>query len=268
MKFYVCNSNRDTLTTAIQLYPSCVDGAWVDIEYDLSAFAGQTVKLMWWHYYAGATACNVCYYCLNDIIVYQIPDIEAPVIDFIAGNSAEPNEDMNLNLQFNDNSDIESVTADYSIEGDNGAITLTPVKGTFNYTGTILAKDHECNGSISFKIVDGVGNETVSGGHAIIWAVGGGGVLSAPNNVVITQPTSSTISITWDLVEGATGYKVYSSTDPYGTFTEDTTGTFTESRKWEKTIDGTIYFYYVVATNALKKEEEDNFSLKIGHRVK
>ena len=257
IKFYVCDVNRVRLTAPLILYP--VNGQWTDFEYDLTPFAGQTIKLQWWHYYAGTTCGNTFYY-IDDVLVYTTPDTSAPAIDFIAGNSADIDEDMNLNLGFNDNSGISSVTADYSIEGDSNTITLSPVKGTYNYSGTIPARDHMCEGSITFRIKDSVGNETVSSGHSISWGIGG--ILTAPENVVVSQPTSTTISITWDIVDGATSYKVFSSTDPYGTFTEDSTGTFTESRKWEKTIDGNKYFYYVIATNPTKfdveaiKEEE------------
>ncbi|MBU4486270.1 MAG: hypothetical protein KKD38_05025 [Candidatus Delongbacteria bacterium] len=250
----VCNVAGTPLTTTQMLGP--INGGWTNIVYDLSSFAGQTIKLHWNHLYTkGITGFPYSTtYLVDNVLVYSIPDMECPNIDFIAGNTADIDEDMNLNIGFNDNSGISSVTANYTIDGSSGSLTLYPVKGSFNYTGTIPAKDHECAGSISFKITDSVGNETVSGGHAITWAIGGG-VLAAPVNVVIAKPTSTTISITWDIVDGATGYKVYSSTDPYGTFTEDTTGTFTESRKWEKTIAGNKYFYYVVAVNAVKKEE-------------
>lgn len=264
MKFYVCNTSNTPISSVVELYPLTVYGTWVDVVYDVTAYAGQSIKFQWWHYYSGTASCNNTYFCIDDIAVLREPDLEAPAIDFIAGNSADIDADMNLNIGFNDNSGIGSVTADYSIEGDNNSITLSPVKGTYNYTGTIPARDHICEGSITFKIKDSVGNETVSAGHSISW--GTGSILTAPENVVITQPTSTTISITWNIVDGATSYKVYSSTDPYGTFTEDTTGTFTESRKWEKTIDGNKYFYYVVAVNALKKEEDEIAKVLLGNK--
>ncbi|MCG2759707.1 MAG: matrixin family metalloprotease, partial [Candidatus Delongbacteria bacterium] len=50
IKFYVCDENRVRLTAPLILYP--VNGQWTDFEYDLTPFAGQTIKLQWWHYYA------------------------------------------------------------------------------------------------------------------------------------------------------------------------------------------------------------------------
>jgi len=244
------NDNQITFNPAL----ATVASSWIDVEYDLSSYAGQTIKLNWKHHYSSTTTyCENTQFAIDDVKVFHIPDMDSPNIDFIAGNVADLNEDMNLTLQFNDNSGIESVTADYSIEEDSNTITLYPVKGTYNYTGIIPARDHECNGSISYRIVDSVGNETVSGGHGIYWALSGGGTLSAPENVVITTD-DTTIALTWDIVDGATGYKVYSSVDPYGTFAEDSTGTFTESRKWEKAFDGNKYFYYIIATDGAKEE--------------
>ncbi|MFA7123175.1 MAG: hypothetical protein WC212_03985, partial [Candidatus Delongbacteria bacterium] len=248
---YDQNDNQITFNPAL----ATVASSWIDVEYDLSSYAGQTIKLNWKHHYSSTTTyCENTQFAIDDVKVFQIPDMDSPNIDFIAGNVADLNEDMNLTLQFNDNSGIESVIADYSIEEDNNTITLYPVKGTYNYTGVIPARDHECNGSISYRIVDSVGNETVSGGHCIYWALSGGGILSAPENVVITTENDSTIALTWDIVDGAIGYKVFSSLDPYGSFAEDSTGTFTESRKWEKAFDGNKYFYYIIATDGAKEE--------------
>jgi hypothetical protein len=251
--FDVCNAAGTPLTTTQMLGPTY--NLWIDINYDLSNYSGQTIKLRWNHSYAGGSVyCNSTNYALDDILVYTLPDTNAPLIDYFAGNSAELNEDMNLSLGFNDDSEVGDVTADYTIDGESGSVTLNPPKYSYTYTGMIPAKDHACSGTIVFKVTDSVGNETISSPYGIYWAEGGG-ILTAPENVVITQPTSTTVSITWDLVPGATSYKVFSSADPYGSYIEDTTGSFTESRKWEKTIDGNKYFYYVIAVNAVKKNE-------------
>lgn len=259
--FYITDAAGSALTPVTKIIST--KDQWVNFTYDVSQFSGQTIKLKWHNYYQSSVKCKYTAYCVDDVLVYSIPDTEGPRIDYISGTNAELNENMNLNLGFNDASGIEEVTADYSIDGSSGSLTLTPTKTNFNYAGTISAKDHECSGTITFKIRDSIGNETISSPYSICWAEEFP-ILSVPENVVITALNDSTESITWDLVVGATSYKVYSSTDPYGTFTEDTTGSFTESRKWEKIIDGNKYFYYVIAVNALKKEdslfEEADFS--------
>ncbi|MGD9707313.1 MAG: amidase domain-containing protein [Candidatus Delongbacteria bacterium] len=250
----ICDSGGTPIVEDILLPKST--SSWWHYNYDLSRFSGQTISIRLNNYHNfNPNYVIFTRYDIDNFLIYAIPDMEGANIDFISGNSAEINEDMSLLIQFNDTSGIGSVTADYSIEEDSNTITLYPVKGTYNYTGLIPARDHECIGSISFRIKDSVGNETVSSGHSIGWAIGGGGLLTAPQNVLMTVVNNSTLTITWDIVDGATGYKVYTSLDPYGSFTEDTTGTFTSSREWQKTFDGNKYFYYVVATNAVKKEE-------------
>lgn len=254
--FNIYDVAGNALTSSTKV--NAVKGQWTNFTYDLSQFAGQTIKIRWHNFYQNfSVKCNSTVFCLDNVLVYSTPDMEGPNIDFIAGNTADIDEDMNLTLQFNDNSGIDGVTANYSIESDNDTITLYPVKGTYNYTGTISARDHECNGSILFKIKDSVGNETISSSYNINWIEGGGYILSAPVNVLISTPNDSTAAITWDIVPGAIDYKVYSSLDPYGTFAEDSTGTFTESRKWEKVIADDKYFYYIIATDGAKKKQLD-----------
>ena len=252
-QFYLSirNAQDVSIFNATNFY---IEDYWTIITFDLTEFAGETIYLRFINYYSGSQLCKETTFALDNIFVYSVPDTEGPNIDFIAGNTADIDEDMNLTLEFNDASGINGVTADYSIESDSDTITLYPVKGTYNYTGSISARDHECGGVISFKIKDSVGSETVSSLYPINWVSGGGYVLSAPENVQIVTENDSTSVVTWDIVPGATGYKVYSSLDPYGTFAEDSTGTFTESRKWEKVIDGDKYFYYIIATDAASKE--------------
>ncbi|NOR46364.1 MAG: hypothetical protein GQ534_12335, partial [Candidatus Delongbacteria bacterium] len=74
--------------------------------------------------------------------------------------------------------------------------------------------------------------------------------LTTPANVSITE-NATNVTITWDTVAGASSYKVYSSVDPYGTFTEDTTGSF-NGEEWVAPMTVNKLFYYVVATDVSK----------------
>ena len=66
-----------------------------------------------------------------------------------------------------------------------------------------------------------------------------------PQNVTITI-IGTNVQISWDAVPEATSYKIYSDSDPYGTFpTEEWTGTETS---WSDAVD-TKKFYYVTALN-------------------
>ena len=69
--------------------------------------------------------------------------------------------------------------------------------------------------------------------------------LTAPQNVV-TSVSSGTLTLNWSAVPHANSYKIYSSTTPYGTFAEDTTGTFAGS-SWSTSIVNAKKFYKVTA---------------------
>jgi hypothetical protein len=77
--------------------------------------------------------------------------------------------------------------------------------------------------------------------------------LYSPSNLVIANENPN-IRLTWSPVSGASEYKVYSSEDPYGTFTEDTSGTF-DGEEWLAPISTSRLFYYVVAVNENMKEK-------------
>ncbi|MDA3837875.1 MAG: amidase domain-containing protein [Candidatus Delongbacteria bacterium] len=248
--FDVCDASGNPLGETEML--NTANREWLDFNYDLSPYSGQTIKLRWHHNYNNpASSCNSTTYALDDIIVYAIPDMDSPDIDFVFGNSAFVDEDMILNLEFNDESDISSAVADYTIEGDSGTITLTPTKDSYNYTGTILARNHECNGDIVFTIEDIVGNEIISDTYSITWS-GTSSILTAPENVQITMENDSTVTLDWDTVVEASEYKIYVSEDPYGGFTLDTLGTFTASTQWQKSVEIDKKFYYIVAANTSK----------------
>ncbi|MCD4819251.1 MAG: choice-of-anchor J domain-containing protein [Candidatus Cloacimonetes bacterium] len=79
--------------------------------------------------------------------------------------------------------------------------------------------------------------------------------LSAPINVQISND-GIYVKINWDAVTGASAYKVYSSIDPNGTFTEDTTGSFTGLR-WVTANPAVDTFYYVTAYSADRKTDKE-----------
>lgn len=67
-----------------------------------------------------------------------------------------------------------------------------------------------------------------------------------PMNVTI-QIEGGLTNISWDALEGATSYKVYASSDPYGTFADvSSEGTFSET-SWSCSSAESRLFYYVIA---------------------
>jgi hypothetical protein len=86
--------------------------------------------------------------------------------------------------------------------------------------------------------------------------------LGTPTNVTILRDSANT-TLSWDFVPGATEYKVYASEDPYGTFTQDTTGTWISDTEWQKADPGDKYFYYIIAASATKEILKDNRKIKL-----
>ncbi len=67
-----------------------------------------------------------------------------------------------------------------------------------------------------------------------------------PENVTITV-VDDIIKILWSAVGGATSYKVFSSDNPYDSFTEDTSGGTFVGASWSASVGETKKFYYVTA---------------------
>ena len=66
-----------------------------------------------------------------------------------------------------------------------------------------------------------------------------------PEDVTIIVENDST-NISWTAVAGANSYKVYSSSDPYDGFLEDTSGDFSGT-SWSKLFIDEKKFYYIIA---------------------
>lgn len=73
--------------------------------------------------------------------------------------------------------------------------------------------------------------------------------LTAPQNPTVVYD-GSTVQLSWDEVENASTYIIYSSTDPYGTFTQEGTSSITS---WEGTASETKKFYRISASVVYKK---------------
>ncbi len=67
-----------------------------------------------------------------------------------------------------------------------------------------------------------------------------------PRNVQI-QLTDTEVILSWDAALGATSYRVYSSTDPYGEYVEDTTGEFDGTTWTAPRPEGLMKFYRITA---------------------
>ena len=71
--------------------------------------------------------------------------------------------------------------------------------------------------------------------------------LGVPENVTLTSDGAN-ITITWDAVDRATSYRIESCDTPYGTFVEDTGGSFVAA-SWSKVENSEKKFYRLIAEN-------------------
>ncbi|MCK5760145.1 MAG: hypothetical protein KAH33_02545, partial [Candidatus Delongbacteria bacterium] len=144
--------------------------------------------------------------------------------------------------------DVGNVTA-----GGSQDITLN--FDATNYTeGTIK--------TASFVFEDNFGNE--SGTVNVTMTVIAASSLTAPANVV-TSISGTDLVIDWDDTTGATGYDVYSSDDPYGTFTKVTS---VGTNKYIIAASLAKKFYYIVATDAKKSTKKSIMKIQQNNEVK
>ena len=76
----------------------------------------------------------------------------------------------------------------------------------------------------------------------------------APENLTINI-LATDVSLSWDAVNGAISYIIYSSDDPYAGFVIDTSGSFTEE-SWSTSIGNMKKFYYIIASTEASKSED------------
>ena len=88
--------------------------------------------------------------------------------------------------------------------------------------------------------------------------------LNPPQNLTI-ETIGIDVHLSWDTVDGASSYKVYSSDDPYTGFEEDTSGTFT-GENWTAPIVNIKKFYYVI--DSTETERLDNSGPQVNFQPK
>jgi len=88
-------------------------------------------------------------------------------------------------------------------------------------------------------------------------------ILSAPSNVTATAASSSSsITVSWSSVTGATGYYVFRSTSAYGTYTYMgyTTTWYTSYTDNDNLSSGTTYYYKVSAYNGSVESAQSSYA--------
>jgi len=120
------------------------------------------------------------------------------------------------------------------------------IEAEYIYWGTtdideINAVIHDENDDATLGLVNIISWTDI--GHNNVYTAG----IEAPQNVTISI-VGAEVQISWSAVDGATSYKVYSDTNPYGTFSNLEQSEITET-EWSESVSGEMKFYYVTADN-------------------
>lgn len=78
-------------------------------------------------------------------------------------------------------------------------------------------------------------------------------------NPPVTTLSGDSLTLSWDKPTGATGYNIYESDNPYGTFSLVASTTATT---WQTEVTENKKFYYVTTTNSNKSEAEEIIFVK------
>ena len=175
----------------------------------------------------------------------QDTDLITPKIDM----SNATDITLAYSYYFRDYSSGSTITLSYSINGGSTWVQIQQWNGTDSsnpesFNQAIPALDGQSNVKIKWNYV---------GSWDYYWDVDDvlitGTITSLPPDVpanIVTSIVGSNLVVDWDVSSGATSYDVYSSDDPYGTFTFVTnvgTNQYTVAANQAK------LFYYIVAKN-------------------
>ena len=158
-------------------------------------------------------------------------------------------------------SDTDDDTLTYSLTSGPVGMTINPSTGVINWTPDTVG-DY----NVTLKVSDGESFDTQSFTIAItLTAIT---TLYPPTNVSASDNKINKVQITWDVVTGATHYKVYRADALLGTKTA-LSGWQTE-RSYDDTsvTPGTIYYYWVKAAKNILGGEASNYSSPdTGHSI-
>lgn len=165
--------------------------------------------------------------------------------DFIYGEYSFNGTDWTKFFQFTGNSSSNEgyMSEDTDFNGTGDGTLLNETMKQFAYPISVSGNTLKIRFSVynsSSQEVFAIDNIVISGEVSQ--------QLSAPQNLMTVSVTSSQADLEWDAVTGATMYRIYRSTDPYGTFTE--VGTSAVNSYSDTGVSaGNKYFYYVTANN-------------------
>lgn len=144
---------------------------------------------------------------------------------------------------------LSGLSTDVTYDGATGWLSVsldtTAAPATLTVqpsTGSLQVGSYAATVSIS---ATGTGNspQTVAVSFSVT-------ALPAPTAVTVSQPTTTTLLVSWDPVAEATGYRAYRDTDPAGSFTTQVYSAVDTCFTDSGLAPGTTYYYEVKAVNS------------------
>jgi hypothetical protein len=133
-------------------------------------------------------------------------DIQAPVLNSISPLTTLVENDLQIDLNISDNSQLQTVEAYYSINGGSTeTLVFEPSKSDYGYSATIPAQNSEISGTIQFYLKDFYNNDFTSEYFDIKWIAD----VEAPIITTILTPQIATsgniVTVSANIVDDLSG---------------------------------------------------------------
>jgi outer membrane protein assembly factor BamB/fibronectin type 3 domain-containing protein len=180
--------------------------------------------------------------------------VEQAVTTTTVGSSANPNDvgyplTLTATVSPSDGGGLVGFTSDGTTIAGCGAQPLSAVGAGAQATCTTTALTvgtHAIAASFTGDLMDTASNGTLAGGLVIKGVVPG-----VPTGLAATVLSTTSLTLSWDVVPGATKYFVQQATTPGGPYTQVASPT-AASKTVTGLTSGTIYYFVVKANNGYK----------------
>ena len=192
---------------------------------------------------------NLWHYEQDEVHSTSFTQVTTDFNDFIAGSISfptftDPDDDGLLDLMVGDNQGVIHHFEQDEINSTSFSF-VTHSWQDIDLSGHAIMAFTDIDGDNYLDVLIGQSNGQFA--HYESDFLSGGGSLDAPVNVTISHDGTD-VTISWDAVDGASSYKIYSDTEPYGAFTNVVVENH-PSLTWSGAAPDPKMFYHVIAVD-------------------